>query len=161
MTNPGLRQATPNDLNQLFRLHRLTMHNHVEAIWGWDEAQQEQRFRDRFDPSKYKIITYEGQDIGVLCIVEEEDRVSLHLIEILPEFQKRGLGTSVLGTVLTDAQRKGKPTVLQVFKINPALRLYQRLGFVITGETETHYLMRAEPERHQEHNLLEGSLGED
>ena len=161
MTDPGLRQATPNDLNQLFRLHRLTMHNHVEAIWGWDEAQQEQRFRDRFNPSTCKIITVEGQDVGVLCIEEQEDRVSLHIIEILPEFQNHGIGTFVLRTILAEAQRKGKPTVLQVFKINPALRLYQRLGFVITGETETHYLMRAEPERHQQQSLPEGSLGKD
>ena len=34
------------------------------------------------------------------------------------------------------------PVELQVLKVNPARRLYGRLGFQVTGETETHYLMQ-------------------
>jgi ribosomal protein S18 acetylase RimI-like enzyme len=30
---------------------------------------------------------------------------------------------------------------LQVLKVNPARRLYERLGFRVTGETPTHFLM--------------------
>jgi hypothetical protein len=29
-----------------------------------------------------------------------------------------------------------------VLKVNPARRLYERLGLVIVGATDTHYLMR-------------------
>jgi len=33
------------------------------------------------------------------------------------------------------------PVRLRVFRVNPARRFYERLGFVTTGETETHVLM--------------------
>jgi hypothetical protein len=32
-----------------------------------------------------------------------------------------------------------------VLKANLARRLYERLGFVVVGETETHHLMEARP----------------
>ena len=32
-------------------------------------------------------------------------------------------------------------TILQVFKDNPAFKLYKRLGFEVYEETETHYRM--------------------
>ena len=34
-----------------------------------------------------------------------------------------------------------KSSYLQVFKSNPAKYLYERLGFTVYGETETHYQM--------------------
>ena len=36
---------------------------------------------------------------------------------------------------------KGIRTILQVFKDNPAKSLYEKLGFKVYGETETHYQM--------------------
>jgi hypothetical protein len=34
------------------------------------------------------------------------------------------------------------PLELQVLKVNPARRLYERLGLTVIGETDTHYLMQ-------------------
>ena len=45
-----------------------------------------------------------------------------------------------------EADGRGIPVELQVIKVNPAWRLYERLGFVVIGETETHVLMRWLPE---------------
>jgi hypothetical protein len=57
-----------------------------------------------------------------------------------------GGATSVfIQSLLADVHRTGKPVVLQVLKANRARRLYERLGFVMTGESETHYVMRALP----------------
>src|SRR5207248_4890163 len=41
----------------------------------------------------------------------------------------------------------GQSVGLQVLKVNPARSLYKRLGFLTTGQTATHYLMRATPEQ--------------
>jgi ribosomal protein S18 acetylase RimI-like enzyme len=60
----------------------------------------------------------------------------------LPEFQGRGLGTTILGDVIEHARMGRRPVSLQVLKVNPARRLYERLGFVISGESETHFQMR-------------------
>jgi RimJ/RimL family protein N-acetyltransferase len=57
--------------------------------------------------------------------------------------QRQGIGTSVIQQVLDEARRSGKPVALQVLKVNPARRLYERLGFSVTGENETLYFMKA------------------
>jgi ribosomal protein S18 acetylase RimI-like enzyme len=61
-------------------------------------------------------------------------------IAILPEFQNQGIGTAILQKIIGAAPTH-KPLRLQVFKINPARRLYERLGFVKTGATRTHLCM--------------------
>jgi hypothetical protein len=38
---------------------------------------------------------------------------------------------------------------LQVFKINPAQKLYERIGFIRTGETQTHVTMELPNNRMQ------------
>jgi ribosomal protein S18 acetylase RimI-like enzyme len=60
-----------------------------------------------------------------------------------PALQGQGIGMLVIQQVLDEAKRSGKPVVLQVLKVNPARRLYERLGFSATGENETHYFMKA------------------
>jgi hypothetical protein len=44
-----------------------------------------------------------------------------------------------------DAQDGGLPVTMCVLKFNPARRLYERSGFAIVGEIETHYPMEALP----------------
>lgn len=60
-------------------------------------------------------------------------------IQIDPEFQGRGLGTAVLTDTLGQAHQTGFSVRLQVLLKNRAKALYERLGFVVTGETGTHY----------------------
>ena len=64
-------------------------------------------------------------------------------IAVTPDLQGQGIGTSVIHQVLDEAKRSGKPVALQVLKVNPARRLYERLGFSVTGENETRYFMKA------------------
>ncbi|HLM00911.1 MAG TPA: GNAT family N-acetyltransferase, partial [Pyrinomonadaceae bacterium] len=73
---------------------------------------------------------------------EKKDETALVSIRLLPEFQNRGIGTKLIKDVLAASIAKNKPVRLQVLKINPARNLYERLGFEISGETGTHFLMR-------------------
>ena len=58
---------------------------------------------------------------------------------MLPECRGRGLGGGLLRELIEKCPR---PIIqLQVYKTNPAVRLYERLGFRVTGENEHHYLM--------------------
>jgi len=57
--------------------------------------------------------------------------------------QRRGIGAAIVRSVIAEAEAGRLPAGLRVFKINVgARRLYQRLGFAIVGENETHYDMR-------------------
>jgi ribosomal protein S18 acetylase RimI-like enzyme len=141
-----LRPAGPGDAEFLYRLNELALREAVEQTYGrWDEPWQRWHFRDRFDPAATRIVVAAGRDVGALKVLEHDDHLFLATIELHPDWQQRGIGSAILRDVLADAARKGKPVALQVFKVNaPARRLYERLGFVVTGETETHFHMRHE-----------------
>lgn len=137
----ALRQATDADYAFLYDLHRATMKEYVAQTWGWDEASQAAMFKDRFDPTHYQIIVVDGRDVGSLSVERRADALDLSNVWILPAYQGRGLGTAAISAILEQARADGLPVTLGVLKVNPARRLYERLGFVITGETTTHYLM--------------------
>ena len=56
-------------------------------------------------------------------------------IALLPDFRQYGIGTKLM-TKLFDVLRKNgyTQTSLSVQKDNPAVRLYQRLGYTMSGE---------------------------
>jgi len=63
-------------------------------------------------------------------------------IQLLPEFQGRGIGSDLILRELAHAKALGKPLRLQVLRANDRARaLYERLGFRVVGETEHHFMM--------------------
>lgn len=136
-----LRQATEADYAFLFHLYQASMKDYVIQTWGWDEAGQQVLFREHFDPVRYQIVGVNGRDVGVLSVKQQPDTLVLANLQILPDSQKQGLGTAIIKTLLRQASQQGVPVSLQVLKVNPAYKLYERLGFTVIGETDTHYLM--------------------
>jgi ribosomal protein S18 acetylase RimI-like enzyme len=133
-----LRGATEADREFLWSLHALAMRGPVERTWGWDEDFQKGYFEENFDPDERQIVVVDGRDAGVLQTERSEDSLFLANVEILPAFQGRGVGTGIVRDLLAEARARDLPVTLQVLKENPrARRLYERLGFVVTGETET------------------------
>lgn len=62
------------------------------------------------------------------------DEIPELAIAVLPKFQAQGIGTALLKKVLVLAQPKFPAVCLSTRMSNPALRLYQRLGFIaVTG----------------------------
>lgn len=151
MPEPGaipaysLRPATADDYAFLYTLRVAAMKEYVAQTWGWDGAAQRERFAANFHPAGHQIIVAAGRDVGVLFVERRPADWFLGSIEIAPEAQRRGLGAAIIRDILATAAREGLPVRLQVLKVNPARRLYERLGFAIIGETPTHYLMRATP----------------
>jgi len=143
----SLRPATQEDFDFLWWLHRATMRPYVEKTWGWDEQWQARCFRDHFDPNTREILEGDGVPIGYISVERREDCIFLAAIEIAPDHQNQGVGTKLVRALLDEADSKGIPVELQVLKVNPVRRFYERLGFAVNGETETHYLMRRSLER--------------
>ena len=141
----SLRQATQDDEAFLYRLYRATQHEAVAQLWGWDEASEEARFKQRFDPALTQIILVDGRDVGAILIEWRAEALFLANLQILPEEQGHGLGTLILTQMLDLARLEGVPATLEVLKAHPAYKFYERQGFVIEQETATHYRMRATP----------------
>ena len=135
------RPATETDSDFLWNLHRVGFQEYVDAIWGWDDADQERRFRENFDPAGRQVIQVQGQDAGVLWVEEKADHVYIDYVAILPRFRNQGIGAQVVQEIIAAAAAKGQPVALQVLRGNPARRLYERLGFVVTEETAEHFRM--------------------
>ena len=141
-----LRQATQDDYAFLFHLHQASMKDYVTQTWGWDEVVQQTLFRERFEPAHVQIVVVDGRDVGALAVKQEPDTLVLANLQILPDAQKQGLGTAIISSLLLQARQLSVLVSLQVLKVNPARKLYERLGFTVIGETATHYLMRTAPQ---------------
>jgi ribosomal protein S18 acetylase RimI-like enzyme len=142
----SLRQATAGDFEFLFELRRATLREYVEAIWGWDDADQLERFRTRFEPARIDIVVADGRDAGYLQLTWWPEHAYVDALFIRPEFQRRGLGTAILHDIQRQASARGLPVRLQVLVTNPARHLYERLGFRTVEEGPTHVAMMWTPD---------------
>ena len=63
-------------------------------------------------------------------------------IALLPESRGQGIGTQLMERLIDDARREGYPGIsLSVSCRNPAVRLYERLGFRVIREDDCSVLM--------------------
>ena len=146
--NATLREATPSDKEFAYRVKKAAFKEYVEQVWGWEEADQRKLHDRRFRAEDFTVIAVNGVDIGTMYVTLEPDCVQVHQIYILPEHQGQGVGRLCMLAVLDSASGLGLPVRLRVLKVNPrAAVLYERLGFAVTGETETHLLMERSEER--------------
>ena len=74
-------------------------------------------------------------------IVISESEIYLGEIQISKDFQNQGIGTSLIQSLIQEAQTSNKKLWLKVLKGNPAQKLYQRLGFTNLQESSTHSIM--------------------
>jgi ribosomal protein S18 acetylase RimI-like enzyme len=98
--------------------------------------------RQRWDVTQVRIITLDGTDIGWLQSFEKDDALFLGQLFVDGALRQRGIGTEVVKALIEEATRAGRAMTLGVAKTNPALRLYERLGFRTTHEDERKFYMR-------------------
>ena len=78
----------------------------------------------------------------VIRILEERGLVD---VSLLPEFRNRGIGGALLRDLLERAASEKRRVSLHVLPDNPAIHLYQRLGFTHAGEQGFHQRMEWQP----------------
>jgi ribosomal protein S18 acetylase RimI-like enzyme len=150
--NVSLRPYVPDDQAFLFQLYAGTRLHEV-AAFGWSPAQQEAFFRMQFNAQQrwYQmsypeadhqiILNEEQQPIGRMLVSRGQDAFMLVDIALLPEYRGHGIGMELLQKLIAQARAAGKPVRLQVMRTNPAMHLYERLGFTKTGEDQMYVQM--------------------
>jgi GNAT superfamily N-acetyltransferase len=137
-----LRQATARDSEFAYEVKKTTLGEYVRRVWGWHEDEQRRLHRRRFASQAFQVVVADGVDAGVLALTYEPDCLRVNQLLVLPEHQSKGVGTACMTQVLDDATRRGMPVRLQVLKVNHrAAEFYRRLGFINTGEDDTHIQM--------------------
>ncbi len=139
---PSLRPARLEDSEFVFQVKKAALGEYIEKTWGWDEEFQRDFHVNEYEPTKVEIICWQDTDMGWMQVERGSDDIRLTAIYILPEYQSRGVGSTVIRQIIEEAAATHSPVTLEVLKVNPrAQQLYEKLGFVVTGETETHNLM--------------------
>ena len=138
----NLRPATADDSEFCYALHRRSLGAVITELFGdWDDAVQREFHARWFDPGRLRIIEDDaGTAIGVFDVQYESDHTYLARVELLPEHQGRGIGTSLIRGLLDG----GRPVRLHVFVANVRARdLYARLGFRVESEHDGRLAMVA------------------
>lgn len=142
MADFSLCPASEDDKDFIFEAFKLSMRKYVEWAWGWDEEFQRHDLWTNLPIDNFKIICVTGQHAGAIYVEENEQYHWVRTIFLKPEFQGMGVGSALLSQVAEQARSRRKFLVLKVIKINPAKRLYERLGFKIVKEDDATYSMQ-------------------
>ncbi|MCB9669100.1 MAG: GNAT family N-acetyltransferase [Alphaproteobacteria bacterium] len=138
----ALRRACDRDFEQVHAWRAEAYRPYVER-WhgGWDDLWQRDHLRAAWDGRERWIVVVDGMDVGVLDVEVHADHLLVGNVVLAPAARGRGLGTAVLREQLARAATLGLPARLKVFRDNPAVRLYARLGFAETEGTASQVWM--------------------
>ena len=147
-----VRPATHKDMGFLVRVLLLANIERCQKQKGWnaEESLESVRFsttdelQGRTQDSTTYVIAADGEDVGRLRVVRTGSHLLIAGIQILPDHQRKGIGATVIRSLLHEGQAAHLPVTLEVEQDNTnAKRLYLRLGFVVTGERGDRFCMTA------------------
>ena len=150
----ALRPAGDDDRGFLAGVYASTRTEELGPV-PWSDEQKaaflEQQFTAQsahyaahFADASFDVVLVDGDPAGRLIVARREDVLKVIDIALLPEHRGRGLGTRLLRPLLDEASERGVKVEVYVEQFNPALRLYERLGFA-ARETNGVYLRMERP----------------
>lgn len=147
----ALRPVAPGDEELLYRIYASTRTEELAPV-PWTAAQKEAFLRMQFGAQSrdyaanypnaaFMVILLDGAPAGRLYVDRRQDELLIVDIALLPEHRGGGVGGAILRDLLAEAAAAGKPARIHVEHMNPALRLYERLGFRRTADQGIYLLM--------------------
>jgi ribosomal protein S18 acetylase RimI-like enzyme len=142
----SFRPARPSDRAFIEALYFETQRWIIERLFGrrGDDVER-QKFEAFYNESSTRVIVFGSEDAGWISITSNNDGIEIEQIYLLPRLQNRGIGSRIISDIISEARASGRRVTLSTAKINPAIRLYERLGFRQTGETEFKIQMEVAP----------------
>jgi ribosomal protein S18 acetylase RimI-like enzyme len=150
------RDAVSGDTPFLFSLYCDVRTPELDA-WGWPAAQREPFLRMQFEAQRrsyeaaypeatHEIVCSGGVEVGRRLVAHTPAGMHLVDIALLTAHRNRGIGTRLIQQMLDECAASNCPLALSVLQGNPALRLYQRLGFHQTSADPMYIQMAWLPE---------------
>lgn len=141
-----LRKSTKNDFQLAYDIRKNALSEYVKQTWGWDEEWQMKYHTEDFDTNILQIIEVDGKPAGSLEKFTEDGIIRVSGIYIIDTFQSKGIGRDIMKNIIAEADEKNMAVRFQVLKVNVnAKRFYERLGFSVCGENQTHHQMIYNP----------------
>lgn len=153
-----LRHAIADDqpfLEHLFRSTRRAEFASVDerlidGLLGDQFALQATGLADAYDPAGDHVIVHDDGPVGRIWVDSASDEWTLVDIAVLPAYQRRGIGSVLVGDLVGQAERSGATVRLSVRSDNlGAQRLYFRNGFTVesVGDIDLRMVRRSSAQR--------------
>ncbi len=152
-----LRPVTPADEGFLVAVYASTRAEEL-AVTGWTDEQKEQfccmqfkgqdaHYRGNYPTARFDVILNGDVPAGRLYVDRWEKEMRIMDIALLPEHRGQGIATQLLTKLQEEATVAGKRLSVHVERMNPALRLYERLNFKLVEDKGVYLLLDWDPAR--------------
>jgi ribosomal protein S18 acetylase RimI-like enzyme len=150
-----LKKSDTSDLDFFFQVFREIKILELKAE-NWPERLKiqivsmqydvyEQAMKNAYPQADNFVILVDSVKAGRLQIDTNDSDINIINISLLPAFQKQGIGSKILDSIIREAKQKKKTVYLKVDKTNPAVELYRRFNFRILDQDDMKYFMSCEP----------------
>jgi ribosomal protein S18 acetylase RimI-like enzyme len=150
-----LRPVADADRPFLVELYGTTREAELERV-PWDDAAkrafveqqfsaQDAHYRGNYPGATLDVIEVDGDRAGRLYVHRGPRDIRIMDIVLAPDFRGRGIGTSLLRSLMREADASRRKLSIHVEMNNPARTLYDRLGFSPVGEHGVYLLLERPP----------------
>ena len=156
----ALRPAHAEDEVLLRQVYGSTRADELAQV-DWSEAEkqafvdaqfaaQKSSYINNYPGAEFLVVLAAGEPAGRLYLHRRPAEIRIMDLALLPTYRGRGIGSRLLRQIMAEAQADGLQVTIHVEKFNPALRLYQRLGFRVLKDKGVYYFLAWEraPEPH-------------
>ncbi|HEX7151342.1 MAG TPA: GNAT family N-acetyltransferase [Thermoanaerobaculia bacterium] len=151
----SFRPETADDAEFLYQLYASTREEELNQT-DWTDAMKDAFLRQQFQAqtthykthytaADYRVILEHGKPVGRLYLNHLSGDVRIMDIALIPEARRRGIGELLLNEILDDAAKRGDSVSIHVEINNPALNLYERLGFKQIDTYGVYHLLEWKP----------------
>ncbi|WP_421800260.1 GNAT family N-acetyltransferase [Haliscomenobacter sp.] len=155
----NLRTIYQEDLPRLFEIYASTRAEELALVPDWPEEQkmaflsqqfvaQHQYYQEFYQGAELQVIELDQEVVGRLYVhwSYSPQEVRIMDVALLPAYRGQGIGSQLIKAVQKKGAEMGKTVTIHVEYNNPALQLYQRLGFQKIGEfNSVYYLLEWKP----------------
>lgn len=141
----SLRPAQPEDEAFLASVYGSTREREL-AMVPWTAEQREafirfqytaqlQHYQTEYPQAEHSVILFGEQPVGRMYLDRRESEYRILDITLLPAFRGQGIGTPIIRHVMDEAAQVGKSVGIQLDYYSQSQRLFERLGFIKSEET--------------------------
>ena len=150
-----LRPVTPGDIPFLLEVYASTRAAEL-SLTDWSDEQksafcrsqfeaQDTHYRKHYPTAEYHIVEVGGVRAGRMYVDRWFREIRIMDIALLPAHRGKGTGNRLLLRLVEEATLSQRCLSIHVERYNPALRLYERLGFALKEDKGVYLLMEWNP----------------
>jgi len=160
----SFRKVTNDDFAFLQKVYRSTREEELsQANMSEDDKSrfiefqfnaQHKHYSQAYKGAEFNLILLDDKPAGRLYVWRTESQIRIMDIALLPDFQGKGIGTKILQSIIQESEKSEKKLNIHVEYFNPALRLYERLGFKKMDDTGIYYFLERLPQTDASKNQI-------